>query len=283
MNWHFRTIGMGTTNYRKAATRLAREVESTGLFETSFGSSEEFLKNISPEFWKNHEGVLKARVPGFGWWIWKPEFILRSLEGVPEGDGILYLDAGSYVANSASALQEIQRMLILAAKDSVVAAHGQPFLEFKYSSAELMNLLGLTPSQRRSSQHWAGFLLVLNNQKGRKFVEAWRYLACAKQHEYLIPSRRAPQDSQLIHHMYDQAILSCLVKSEGVTSIEIGDKQIDGAVRGIRHRYAYGADEKRSFIIFFYRLIAFASKLRLAIEHRIFRDSLSKRPSNHGI
>ena len=281
MNWHFRTIGMGTINYRKAAKRLAQEVESTGLFISSIGSSEEFLINRSKEFWKNHEEVLKARVPGFGWWIWKPEFIARCLEEIPEGDGILYLDAGSYVANSQAALLEIQRMLILASKESVVAAHGQPFVESNYSSTELMDLLRLTPSQRKSPQHWAGFLLVSNNQKGRRFVDDWRHLACVNQHEYLIPSQRVPRDSQLIHHMYDQAILSCLVKSNGETSIEIGDKQIDGAIRGIRHRYAYGSNEKRSFVILFYRLIGFASKTRLAMEHRIFRDSLSKRPSDH--
>ena len=29
MNWHFRTLGMGTINYRKAAKRLAKEVESS--------------------------------------------------------------------------------------------------------------------------------------------------------------------------------------------------------------------------------------------------------------
>lgn len=282
MDWHFRTIGMGTINYHKAASRLAREVESTGLFSSSIGHDEEFLKNHTTEFWQNHKDVLKARVPGFGWWIWKPEFIGQCLEEIPEGDGILYLDAGSHVAHSSAAVQEIQKMLILASEDSVVAAHGQTFVELNYSSSELMDLLGLTNSQRKAPQHWAGFLLVLNNKKGRKFVGDWRHLTCANHHEYLIPSRSSLQDHDLIHHMYDQAILSCLVKSTKQTSIEIGDRQLDGAIRGIRHRYGYGIDENRSIVIFMYQLIAVASRIRLAIEHRVFRDSLSKRPSNHG-
>lgn len=283
MNWHFRTIGMGTINYRRAARRLAKEVESTGLFVSSQGCDEEFLSKIAREFWKNHEDVLKARVPGFGWWIWKPEFIGRCLEQIPEGDGILYLDAGSYIGNSHEAIQEIEKMLLLASRESIVAAHGQTFVESNYSSAILMDLLGLTVSQRNSPQLLAGFLLVRNNQKGRKFVNDWRRLTCANHHEYLMPSFRSQEDNQLIHHMYDQAILSCLVKSNDVRSIPIGDKQTDGAVRAIRHRFAYGVNEKRTGIIFLYRFIALASKVRLALEHRIFRDSLSKRPSNHGI
>jgi hypothetical protein len=281
MNWHFRTIGMGTINYRKAASRLAREVDSTGLFKSSFGSSEEFLRNRSTEFWKNHEEVLKARVPGFGWWIWKPEFIRICLEDIPKGDGLFYLDSGSSVSRDENALSEIRKMLELAQESSVVAAHGQTFLELNYSSSELMNLLNLSEAQRNSPQHYAGFLLTVNDDKGKGLVKNWCRLACANQHEYLFPSNRSAADLELIHHMYDQAILSSLIKSNGLTSIEIGDKQNKGAVRVIRHRYAYGVDEKSSAVIFFYKLIGFASKVRLAIEHRIFRDSLSKRPSDH--
>lgn len=281
MNWHFRTIGMGTVNYRRAAVRLAREVESTRLFETSIGFSEDFLRDQSKVFWANHKSVLKARVPGFGWWIWKPEFIARCLEQVPEGDGVFYLDAGSFVSNSEDGLQETNKMLAVAREQSVVVAHGQHFIERNFTSTELMNFLGLTASQRESPQHYAGFLLVLNNKKGREFVDKWRHLACASNHNYLIPSLRSPQDIELNHHMYDQAILSCLAKKFGETSIEVGDKQKDGPIRLIRHRYAYGISEKRKVVILFYKLIGLASKLKLAIEHRIFRDSLSMRPPNH--
>jgi hypothetical protein len=154
-------------------------------------------------------------------------------------------------------------------------------MEFKYSSSELMDLLNLSDSHRNSPQHYAGFLLVLNDAVGMSLVQEWCRLACANHHEYLFPSSRSISDRGLIHHMYDQAILSGLVKRNGVTSIEIGDKEKNGAVRVIRHRYGYGLGEKRSFIIFLYQLIGFASKVKLAIEHRIFRDSLSKRPSNH--
>lgn len=281
MKWHFRTLGMGTVNYRKAASRLAHEVESTRLFESSIGHSEHFLKDRASNFWENHRSILKARVPGFGWWIWKPEFIARCLEEIPEGDGVLYLDAGSFVDTSNAAIQDIWKMLVLASEQSVVAAHGQPFIELNYCSVDLMDLMNLTASQRESPQLWAGFLLVVNNPKGRSFVEDWRFLACTNNHEYLIPSKRSQRDNLLIHHMHDQAILSCLAKRKGVASIEIGDRQKNGAVRGIRHRYGYGVDEKRLLIVFLFQFIGFSSKIRLAIEHRIDRDSLSKRPPNH--
>ena len=282
MNWHFRTLGMGTINYRKAAKRLAKEVESTGLFESSIGRNEEFLKNYSKEFWENHKDTLKARVPGFGWWIWKPEFIRLCLEEIPKGDGLFYLDSGSIVSADEHGLTEIRGMLELAREKSVVIAHGQSFVELSYSSSELMDLLDLSETHRNSPQHYAGFFLAVNDSKGTSLAQEWCRLACANQHEYLFPSNRSDPDSKLIHHMYDQAILSCLIKSNGVTSIEIGDKQKKGAVRVIRHRYAYAVTEKRRTVIYWYRAIAFGSKLRLAVEHRIFRDSLSKRPTNHG-
>jgi hypothetical protein len=281
LNWHFRTLGMGTINYRKSASRLASEVMSSGLFTSSIGWSEEYLQENSPKFWKNHAAILKARVPGFGWWIWKPEFMRLSLNEIPEGDGLFYLDAGSFVDTAEQGLSQLNSYLDLGEAHSVLAAHGQEFKERNYSSSKLMNHLALSSAQQDSSQHYAGCLFVRNNRQGREFIDEWSHLACANQHEFLYPKERASEDKDLVHHMYDQAILSCLIKSHNFPSIEIGDKGKDGAIRVLRHRFAFGIYERKSSTLIFYRLVSILSRIRLAIEHRIFRKSLKLRPLDH--
>jgi len=281
MNWHFRTLGMGTINYRKSASRLAKEVFLSGLLSSSEGRSEEFLKRNSPEFWKNHSEILKARVPGFGWWIWKPEYIRLCLNEIPEGDGLFYLDAGSFVDTTPSGISQLNSYLNLGEVHSVLVAHGQEFKEKNYSSSSLMDLVGLSLAQRNSPQHYAGCLFIRNNKEGRKFVEQWGYLSCTNQHEYLYPTERQPEDEQLVNHMYDQAILSCLAKSQNVFSIEIGDKVKVGTIRVLRHRFAFGINEKLLVKKKYYALVSLLSRIRLAIEHRIFRKSLTLRPRNH--
>jgi hypothetical protein len=247
------------------------------------GRSEEYLQENSPKFWKNHADILKARVPGFGWWIWKPEYIRLCLNEIPEGDGLFYLDAGSFVDTTEKGLSQLNSYLDLGEVHSVLAAHGQEFRERNYSSSKLMNLLKLSSAQRDSFQYYAACLFVRNNRQGRDFVDEWSYLACANQHEYLYPVERTFEDKDFVHHMHDQAILSCLVKSHNFPSVEIGDKGKDGAIRILRHRFAFGIYEKRSFIINLYRLVSISSRFRLAIEHRIFRKSLTLRPLNHNI
>lgn len=272
---------MGTINYRKSSSRLAREVMKSGLFSTSLGRSEEYLKENLPLFWKNHAEILKARVPGFGWWIWKPSYIRSCLNEIPEGDGIFYLDSGSFVDTTSKGINRLTHYFSLGEEHSILAAHGQEFIEKKYSSSALMDLLQLSADERNSPQHYAGCLFVRNNDRGREFVDEWRFLACANQHEFLYPSERRLADEHLIHHMYDQAILSCLVKSRNIVSIEIGDKVKDDVIRVLRHRFAFGLNEKRLIITFFYTMVSQLSRVKLAVEHRIFKKSLRLRPSNH--
>ncbi len=281
LNWHFRTLGMGTVNYRRAASRLAREITSSGLFSTSLGRNEEYLIENSPVFWKNHSKILKARVPGFGWWIWKPEFIRLCLNEIPEGDGLFYLDAGSFVDTTEYGVTQLGSYFKLVEIHSVLAAHGQDFREKNYSSSKLMDLLDLSPAHRDSPQHYAGCLFIRNNHEGRAFLDRWCYLSCANQHEYLYPSTKLPQDEQLVNHMYDQAILSCLVKSNNIPSIEIGDKTKEGVIRVLRHRFAFGIYEERLTVKKFFTLVSLISRIKLAIEHRIFRKSLTLRPVDH--
>jgi hypothetical protein len=272
---------MGTINYRKSASRLASEVMSSGLFTSSIGWSEVYLQENSPEFWKNHAAILKARVPGFGWWIWKPEFIRLSLNEIPEGDGLFYLDAGSFVDTTEKGLRQLNSYFDLGEVHSVLAAHGQEFREKNYSSSKLMIHLELSSAQQDSFQHYAGCLFVRNNRQGRDFIDEWSHLACANQHEFLYPIERTSEDNDLVHHMYDQAILSCLIKSHNFPSIEIGDKGKDGAIRVLRHRFAFGLYERKSSTLIFYRFVSILSRIKLAIEHRIFRKSLKLRPLDH--
>ena len=274
--WHFRTIGLGSINYKLAAKRLALEAYSTGLFETSYGLNENFIKNKNLKFWRDHENILKSRFPGFGWWIWKPEFVRLSLESIPSGDGLMYLDAGSYINRNKTSIKKIAQYLNFASVNELVGSNSQDFKEAEYCSKKVSDLLSLTSEDLASNQFYGGFLLIKKNLVTCSLVDRWCELACQNDHEYLIP-----KDKQCIHHAYDQAILSALLKNHGAKSIEVGDKNNLGAIRMIRHRYAYSYDNRNFLKKYFYNLIAFFSQVRLFIERRIFLSRLVSRPDIH--
>jgi len=280
-NWHFRTIGLGTINYRAASKRLASEAEATGLFQTAVGCDEKFLREFSVEFWRDHKSVLKARVPGFGWYVWKPEFIRLSLENIPVGHGLMYCDAGNYISQEKLSLELLSTYLNLASEQNIIASNNQNFIEEQYSSADLMNFLSLGVKERKSNQFMAGFLLITNTLEGRTFINNWSSLACVNNHNYLIPESNLSTIKGFDTHRHDQAILSCLLKSISKQSVNIGDKFNDGCVRAVRHRFGYRYKNPNYASKVFYKTISLFSRFKLALERRIFRNALHQRPNPH--
>ena len=278
---HFRTIGMGTINYRKAAKRLADEAFSTGLFETSLGLDETYLRLNSKEFWNNHKKILKARVPGFGWWIWKSEFVRLCLSEIPDGDLLFYMDAGSYIGKNSTDIEEISKFIQLAAHAGLVGSNSQTFLEKAYSSRLVLDHLGLSEELRNQNQYYAGFLIIQKQYLTLDFVNQWSHLTCKEGHKFLFPPLNTKEDLGFVHHMYDQAILSPLMKLFGAKAVEVGDGSKSGSIRMTRHRYAFSAQSRNTTEIFLFRLISYLSKIRLAAERRIFRNSLHIKPNPH--
>lgn len=279
--WHFRTIGMGTINYRAAAKRLAREVFATGLFETSMGHDEKFLKKELSDFWIRHERVLKARVHGFGWWVWKPEFIRVSLSKIPTGDGLLYLDAGSFISLDPIDLDLLIKYLNIAMNESVVGSNSQDFLEENYTSAEILDRLDLSNADRKSNQFYGGFLMLRNNAKANDLVSEWSELICRDNHTYLLPKRSSNDHKGFVHHAHDQAILSCLLKNISAKSVKIGDKGSNGCIRLVRHKFGYKYLKPRPTVKYLYQAIDFISRIKLAIERRLFKNFQSITSINH--
>ena len=276
--WHFRTIGMGTINYRKAALRLAKEVSSTGIFESSCGLDENFIKENAPSFWVKHKKVLKARVPGFGWWIWKPTFIELCLKELNENDCMLYMDAGSFLAVDEKDL--IFNVLENINRFSLVGSNYQTFPEWKYCSKNLLDNFEISNADRHENQFYANFLMIRNNAYTREFISEWKNLLCSDDHEFLIPHSNLCQPKGFVHHMYDQAVLSCLMKREKAGIIYIGDKSNPGVIRALRHRFAYSINCKNFLVRAFFNTISFLSKVRLFFQRRIFRN-WNKRPPLH--
>ncbi len=282
MNWHFRTLGMGSLNYRATARRLAREASSTGLFKTSLGLNERDFRLADADFWRDHVNVLHARVPGFGWWVWKPYFILNSLLSIPEGDGLLYLDAGCVIKSDKESVRKIEEYMALTLIRSMLGSNSDFFPEEMYTSRDLLDYFKLTQEQRSESQYAAGIVFVINDSKGRAFIREWCQLVCIDDHKWLIPlEENAPNHKDFKHHMYDQPSFSCLMKTHCGFSVDIGNKDVDGAIRAARHRYGFRFQESRFYIKFFFQCFYLSSRVNLALQRRLFRESLAVRPSSH--
>jgi len=266
-----------------ASSRLAQEAKLTGLFETSVAHRENILRKEAPTFWKEHRKVLKARVPGYGWWIWKSEYIRLALRNIPEGHGLMYCDAGNYISNQKEDIKLLISYLNLTSEKYIIGSSSQDFIEEQSSSRQLMDHLKLSLEDRLSNQFMAGFLLIMNNKEGIEFVNKWCDLTCESNHKYFFPETNNTNFKNVILPSYDQSIFSCLLKSYSKPSINIGDKSNPGCVRAVRHRLGSKYINPSIISISFFKCILFLSKIRLAFERRVFINSLKIRPENHEI
>ena len=64
--------------------------------------------DIDGEFFLRNKAILTEK-RGFGYWLWKPYFIRKTMNMVKEGDFIIYSDAGSAYINDIGLLIDVMR------------------------------------------------------------------------------------------------------------------------------------------------------------------------------
>ena len=83
-----------SSNMSKALDRIEKQAKKMNFFDDVFIYNEDKLED---SFKEKYHDKLKSNVRGFGYWVWKPEIILKSLEKINEGDVLLYCDAGCHL------------------------------------------------------------------------------------------------------------------------------------------------------------------------------------------
>lgn len=83
-----------SSNMDKALDRIKKQAKNIDFFDDIFIYNEYNLDNSFKEKFNN---ILKINKRGFGYWVWKPEIILKSLEKINEDDILLYCDAGCHL------------------------------------------------------------------------------------------------------------------------------------------------------------------------------------------
>lgn len=221
--WMLITFGAGLPNWRAAARRLADQARRSDWFSQIEVYDERRLNRDFPAFTREHAAVLNRRSRGFGYWIWKPFLIWKSLESARRMGitGVVYLDAGcelNYYTDAASQrFQDYQRL----AHDAcgVFAMHLDMHPEIAWTRTAVLDDLQLSEDQRMSPQIQATpFFTVSAN--ALHMAEEWLGL-CLESDYWRVKdgSTSEAHDVQFINHRHDQSVFSCLLKSRGTPTI----------------------------------------------------------------
>lgn len=204
----FITFGAGSPDFHDAVKRLLAEVAELRMFDRLIGYTEEDLKR-DKTFWKRHHTFIQRNKRGYGYWVWKPYLILKTLRSMKDSDILLFLDCGCEI--------DIKQKSFL--KHAVKEVTKQKILytstRFKESNWNKMDTIlaldAASPKILTSDQLQGGILMIEKCKQTMNLVEKWYKYSCRYHLIDDTPSRSKNLDG-FIKHRHDQSIFSLLVK-----------------------------------------------------------------------
>lgn len=207
---YFITFGAGNQNYYDAGHRLLNQINNLNLFDKTTLYTDEYLKNDS-EFWSKHEKFITNNKRGYGYWLWKPYIIKKTMETMNEGDILLYLDCGCEIDIKKKI--ELVNHLEMIKNEYIIATH--TYIEKEWNKMDfILKMDMLNDKFLNTLQYQAGVILFLVCEKTIDIVNKWYELGCEYHNIDDSPSI-TPNFPCFIEHRHDQSIFSLLTKKYG--------------------------------------------------------------------
>ena len=199
-------INYANDKYEKVRRLNSITGKMIGLFDkvVEYGPSD-----IDVEF-RNENQFLLNQTRGNGLWLWKPYFILKTLNDVEDDDIVFYSDSAAFFVRSV-------KPIVSLTKEKGIWISVLPLFEEQFTKRSVFEEIGCTELKYQDSvQFSASFLAFKKCDKSIEFVTSW-LKQCCKKEMLMFDSRKDINESDtFIAHREDQSILSLLAKKNGI-------------------------------------------------------------------
>lgn len=219
---------------RPTLSRIERQARQMGVFGEHICAWTE--DDLDPDFRDRMKERLIFGTRGFGYWCWKPQIILQLLRQIPEGDVVLYADAGCHL--NRKGLGRLCEYFDLAVQHGIVGFQSRSlgegsrfdkrchFLpERDWTKMDLLRYFGVSSNRDvlDSGQFAGGVMLFRNERNSLKFLR--EFLDVYYQRFDLCDD--SPSRTQNLpgfrENRHDQSVFSLLAKLHGVYTLSIAE------------------------------------------------------------
>lgn len=195
---------------RRTRLRISRQAAAMKVFAACFPWDE---RDFDEEFLGRVGGFIASNPKGYGYWVWKPYILMRTLSLIPEGAFLLYTDAGcSLSRHGVPRLLDYLAMLESAGRD-VLAFQMDLLPEGHWTKMDVCTRLGYTtPAELETGQCMATAMVIRNSTGGRGFVKRWASLVEGDTSLIDDTPSEIPNAPGFIQHRHDQSVFSILAK-----------------------------------------------------------------------
>lgn len=199
---HYVSFGnIGTVHYANAELAVIRHEEIGLRFETSRIYTEHDVEGTLLDTMPID--VVKDNQRGYYFWAWKPLILKLALSTVPEGDLVVYTDAGLFISHAAS-------FSAFAQKTEIASFTTVSHDSFSHTKCNVTSELSDTSNRLRMVN--AAFFVLRNVQSSRKLIDDWISLTRRPLFISDIPSDNCVNHSSFKDHRHDQSLLNVVVR-----------------------------------------------------------------------
>lgn len=211
------TFGGGGENYYDAVERINKEIEDTKTFNKIYLYYDKDLMNDKP-FWEKHGYFIENNKRGYGYWLWKPYLISKTLKKMNDNDILLYLDSGCEIINN-SKIQELINKCNTYDMLYTLTGHSNN----SYVKKDILNYFNVTDD---TIQKQASFIFIKKTNLTCDFIDDW-YKACCNYHLIDDSESIEPNHITFIENRHDQAIFSILLNTDKYKTLNTENNYID--------------------------------------------------------
>lgn len=213
-------------SFSPSAYRFHKQAQSMNLFqeimiynETQLNSA--FKEHFQDKFYTHdkNQNALKP-TPGFGYWCWKPQVILQSLEKIQENDILIYADIGcEFFPQYADKLRVAMDLL---QESNVVCFELVGHKERQWTKGDIFKHFGVLDNAEYTDtwQIKGGVSFIKKTQKSIEIIQEW--LDVFSNHFELVADSKSitPNYPEFKANRHDQSIFSILMKKHKCKIVE---------------------------------------------------------------
>jgi len=287
-------------NMKYSRLRIHKQAEEMQVFDGGIYTYSE--KDLDPDFQKHFQDKLKPEVRGFGYWVWKPHVILKTLEKMQEGDLLLYADAGchlnrrgrkrllDYFEQTKNSPQGLVCFSISRSADKKIDRYDEikhhPWLEKNWTKMDLFTYFGIDAQNKitTQTQKVATVIFCTKNAFCIDFIKSWLKVFYDDFSLVDDSPSKSPNFPDFIRHKHDQSIFSLLCATRNVTSFISGSESHSPDFKKLRDYPIHFKYDRRakpySLRIFFNSMKHFLSSIYpLRVTYKFFKNLFKKQTS----
>ena len=178
-----------------------------------FGKADKVIEyspnDIDKDFFEINKNIFSYK-RGFGLWLWKPYFILKTLEEINEGDYLMYCDSGAiYTSEIKNLIKELEN------SNQSIMVFELPLLERQFTKRETFYLMN--SDQFDKNQILASYILLKKCEFSVDFIKEWLFFM---QDEKVVSPKiffnKIKEFEDFVNHREDQSVLSILVRKHNL-------------------------------------------------------------------